>query len=137
MFRTYNSIPELASLPRAEQKRLWRKCYPNVLRHWQFWIANLAPIAPFVALPIWVPIASRFLVSHTDKVLLVRLTLYLALTVTLLAMFVPGQVATHLLRPQLKRERWGHWCRCGYDLTGNVSGVCPECGTPVNPQSGR
>lgn len=22
-------------------------------------------------------------------------------------------------------------CRCGYDLTGNVSGVCPECGTPT------
>lgn len=23
-------------------------------------------------------------------------------------------------------------CReCGYDLTGNVSGVCPECGTPI------
>lgn len=21
--------------------------------------------------------------------------------------------------------------RCGYDLTGNVSGVCPECGNPV------
>lgn len=21
--------------------------------------------------------------------------------------------------------------RCGYDLTGNVSGRCPECGTPV------
>lgn len=20
---------------------------------------------------------------------------------------------------------------CGYDLTGNVSGVCPECGKPV------
>jgi len=20
---------------------------------------------------------------------------------------------------------------CGYDLTGNVSGVCPECGTPI------
>ena len=20
---------------------------------------------------------------------------------------------------------------CGYDLTGNVSGACPECGTPV------
>lgn len=25
-----------------------------------------------------------------------------------------------------------HACRrCGYDLTGNVSGTCPECGTPV------
>jgi hypothetical protein len=20
---------------------------------------------------------------------------------------------------------------CGYDLTGNVSGICPECGTPI------
>jgi len=25
-------------------------------------------------------------------------------------------------------------CRtCGYNLTGNVSGICPECGTPVGP----
>ncbi len=23
--------------------------------------------------------------------------------------------------------------RCGYDLTGNVSGVCPECGATVTP----
>jgi len=22
-------------------------------------------------------------------------------------------------------------CRCGYNLTGNVSGMCPECGQPV------
>lgn len=22
-------------------------------------------------------------------------------------------------------------CRCGYDLTGNTSGVCPECGQDV------
>lgn len=22
---------------------------------------------------------------------------------------------------------------CGYNLTGNVSGVCPECGTPIEP----
>jgi len=25
---------------------------------------------------------------------------------------------------------------CGYDLTGNVSGVCPECGTPI-PENTR
>jgi len=26
-------------------------------------------------------------------------------------------------------------CRgCGYDLTGNVSGICPECGRPIDPQ---
>ena len=28
-----------------------------------------------------------------------------------------------------KPLKLGH-CRCGYDLTGNTSGVCPECGQP-------
>jgi len=30
-----------------------------------------------------------------------------------------------------EREIEGRCLKCGYDLTGNVSGVCPECGTPV------
>ncbi len=25
----------------------------------------------------------------------------------------------------------GHCRRCGYNLTGNVSGICPECGQPI------
>ncbi len=25
----------------------------------------------------------------------------------------------------------GHCRQCGYNLTGNVSGVCPECGVPI------
>ena len=29
----------------------------------------------------------------------------------------------------------GHCQACGYDLTGNVSGVCPECGQKVAPMS--
>ncbi len=29
------------------------------------------------------------------------------------------------------RLRRGLCVECGYNLTGNVSGVCPECGTPV------
>ena len=31
----------------------------------------------------------------------------------------------------LRRIPPGHCQRCGYDLTGNVSGRCPECGTPI------
>ena len=29
-----------------------------------------------------------------------------------------------------RRPKPGH-CRCGYDLTGNESGTCPECGVEV------
>ncbi len=32
-----------------------------------------------------------------------------------------------------RRPPPGHCQDCGYDLTGNVSGVCPECGTGVDP----
>ena len=31
-----------------------------------------------------------------------------------------------------RRRRKGLCLKCGYDLTGNVSGICPECGTPAN-----
>ena len=30
-----------------------------------------------------------------------------------------------------RRRRKGLCLKCGYDLTGNVSGVCPECGKAV------
>ena len=26
---------------------------------------------------------------------------------------------------------------CGYDLTGNVTGICPECGRPITPPTVR
>jgi hypothetical protein len=30
-----------------------------------------------------------------------------------------------------RRPPPGHCRNCGYDLTGNLSGACPECGTRV------
>ena len=38
-----------------------------------------------------------------------------------------------VLTPHVKLPIPGHCphCHCGYNLTGNVSGVCPECGTAV------
>ena len=36
---------------------------------------------------------------------------------------------------RIGRTRPGH-CPCGYDLTGNTTGICPECGRP-NPASAR
>jgi hypothetical protein len=36
-------------------------------------------------------------------------------------------------RARRRRRRAGRCAKCGYDLTGNVSGVCPECGNKVKP----
>jgi len=44
-----------------------------------------------------------------------------------------GVVAIDLVRSRAKpKGLHGKECRtCGYDLTGNISGVCPECGTSI------
>lgn len=34
-----------------------------------------------------------------------------------------------------RHRRRGLCLRCGYDLAGNVSGVCPECGSAVSDLS--
>ena len=42
-------------------------------------------------------------------------------------LFLPAAVAFRRHRARLRRGA-GLCMRCGYDLTGNLSGVCPECG---------
>ncbi len=31
----------------------------------------------------------------------------------------------------IRRRRSGQCATCGYDLTGNISGICPECGKSI------
>jgi len=41
------------------------------------------------------------------------------------------------MRARWKRRRRGRCPRCGYNLKGNVSGVCPECGQRMSAKSRR
>lgn len=56
---------------------------------------------------------------------------------TCLLVAVIAYVAVRLTREALSDEwlrspyPFGHCRTCGYNLTGNVSGVCPECGKTV------
>lgn len=43
-------------------------------------------------------------------------------------LLIPVAILWRLDRPRIPP---GHCATCGYDLTGNTSGRCPECGEPV------
>ena len=71
----------------------------------------------------------------------VQVTLPIPATVGILA--VPAWMVTLvvaiptfvLFRFDRRRIPPDHCHKCGYNLTGNVSGRCPECGTPVKDES--
>jgi hypothetical protein len=41
LYWTYNSIPELADLPKEKRKELWHACHLKVFVHWQIWVSLL------------------------------------------------------------------------------------------------
>lgn len=64
----------------------------------------------------------------------------LSLAVTMfVVLFVPYLVARYVHhKVRWRRLEDANLCvACGYDLTGNVSGRCPECGTACQPLSPR
>ncbi len=57
----------------------------------------------------------------------------LPLWLPLLVFAIPTAILWHRDR---RRSPPGHCQQCGYDLTGNESGVCPECGVPCQAKAG-
>lgn len=61
--------------------------------------------------------------THPHSLFWIRVPLWLLLLVV--------GVPTGILFWRDRRSPPGHCLECGYNLTGNVSGRCPECGTDV------
>ena len=119
---TNNSIPELARLPRKEQRRLWQEAFRNSLRDRLTWVA----FAVLVGFQIVGLIIANIFLGHSARwAETVMAGLICAAGAFLSAQILVPRVRLHLqeLLPTLCRE-------CGYDLTANASGRCPECGTP-------
>jgi hypothetical protein len=53
--------------------------------------------------------------------------------VPLLVSVLLGVLTYHRVMRGRRRTPDGHCTRCGYNLYGNVSGRCPECGQPCGP----
>ena len=67
-----------------------------------------------------------------------RYFLSLSIALVILPVLYAGIVAASILWPVRlwRRSSLADRCRrCGYNLTGNTSGICPECGTAIEPES--
>ena len=61
-------------------------------------------------------------------------TMYIDVPFMYLDVLLAGVVL--LLRTSRRKEGEAIECvACGYNLTGNVSGICPECGAPAGQQA--
>ncbi len=62
-------------------------------------------------------------------------TVYARIWTVVIPLWIPFLIAAvptaFLFYRDRRRPGPGHCQSCGYDLTGNVSGVCPECGEKV------
>jgi hypothetical protein len=76
------------------------------------------------------PILAQMVTSGSFCLILAAIPLAYLVLVTLLARLQKR-------RPRRIYDPSDRDCpNCGYDLTGNTSGVCPECGTKQRPPAG-
>ena len=102
---------EMRLFPSADtRRRAWRRAEIRASRTWQFWI--LAGLV-FVSCLGWAAVPGLLVVS----VLLAASWMWLL-----------RRTIRRSLREDLNLCGLSLCLVCGYDLTGNVSGVCPECG---------
>ena len=100
---------------------VWRTTSPL----WRGWSAGVLP-EPGVLPWRWLP--SSHEVLHPSSPMVDADVLTIPLWIPFLAIVLPTALLFWLDR---RRIPPGHCQKCGYNLTGNVSGVCPECGEKV------
>ncbi len=78
----------------------------------------------FSGVPLnWLPF-----IIHTERFCILRIPLWMMFILMAAyptLAFIRGPVRRH------RRRKRGLCVKCAYNLTGNVSGTCPECGTKV------
>lgn len=132
VYWSYKSLPEFQGLPAGERDRIVGRVWSKAFMRWQVWAA-VGALGLWVGAAIWLAHLAQRQVRGWGLSMLLD-------AAPAAAGFVGGvaivPVLNHLLRPYIRRQLPGHCRGCGYNLTGNASGVYPECGTAVPKPQG-
>ena len=109
---------------------------------WEVWRAAYGPVAKsrsYFAIALLVQIAAQVLVGIpvarylraaglSDGWVTWGVPVLLALIACLVILWLVRRRITRNIRVELTKRGYPTCTPCGYNLTGNTSGVCPECG---------
>lgn len=118
----------------APRRALRRQLWHALLRRWRTWLLLLAAILVTVVLGASVLALARGWFSWVARY---PMPVMIALG-TIVGFTMSWLMSRALLRElrELLTQRGVAVCRgCGYHLTGNTTGRCPECGHAVEPWS--
>lgn len=91
-----SSIPELSDLTKKERDEVWRKIYFKLFKHWQVWVAFLAPLA----FALWCGMETAYCLHKRD---FTRISFILSLVGMIGSLpFALNTVASHA-RPKVRK----------------------------------
>lgn len=110
-----------------------------------YWALLLAVVQPVVGLAMRLPPPAREMLKWAGNLAWISLWCGASYidqewAIVVSAVILPSVMLVFLDRRVARRKRLDPTPRCkacGYNLTGNVSGICPECGTHIATQSAR
>jgi hypothetical protein len=122
-------------LEASDQRAIWAAGIPEAERGWRLRrIQQWGTLTESLSLPYRrtssMPLVLEPSPSGGQVVLAEHVWLSYRFPLWLLFVIASAPTAFLWYRQWKQRSRMGY-CRCGYNLLGNVSGICPECGTPI------
>ena len=120
----YQYPPRFSRLPPKEKQNTLRKCKRAALKRPRVWFNS--GLYFLVATP-----ATIYIGIHVDETTRNLIAGIYSVSILMLPQMLMVPIVIRCIR-----EKVGGVCLdCGYDLTANTSGTCPECGSPISPTS--
>jgi hypothetical protein len=126
-------FPDLRRVDAGPARRqLWLSAYGPVLGNRTYWlIAGAVQVVAQIVLTVPLTQYARRAGFYGPAIGWGLPVLVAALACVVIIWLVRRWI-TRSLREELNRRGLPTCLACGYDLTGNVSGTCPECGTTIS-----